>query len=129
MGVFLEIFFDSIITPVWGLLGLVFAYIGYIVDGDFIYFVIWGLIGFSNNLEKTFYIHFVGEKSSLREAEHGHIYFGFKNETFFVKIRNFIIVSKSWENQWLIFGLLPVLLVIQKLKWLLGNQMENTNIF
>ena len=103
-GVWLEIFFDSILTPVWGVLGMVFAYIGYKIDGTYLYFFIWGAIAFSANLEKNFYIHFKGVKEALSEAEHSHIYFGFVGEDFKTKVRNFIIVSKSWENQWLVFA-------------------------
>ncbi len=103
MGIFLEIFFDNIITPVWGLIGLLFAYISYILDPNYIYFILWGLIGFSNNIEKSLYMNFV-EKKAFSDAKHGHVYFGFKGESLITKIRNFIIVSKAWENQWLIFG-------------------------
>ena len=104
LGVWLEIFFDAILTPVWGVLGFLFAYIAYSIDQNLIYFFIWGFIGFSNNLEKSFLIHFRGVSKGLEEAEHGHIYFGFKGVTLSEKIKNFIIVSKSWENQWLLFG-------------------------
>ena len=104
LGVWLEIFFDAILTPVWGVVGLLFAYIAYSISQDMIYFLLWGIISFSVNLEKTFYIHFKGIKEGLSEASHGEIYFGFKNEKLQTKIKNFIIVSKSWENQWLVFG-------------------------
>ena len=113
LGVWLEIFFDSILTPVWGVLGFLFAYIGYKIDGSFVYFILWGLIGFFNNLEKTFYIHFTSKKEAFSDADHEHIYFGFKGESLKNKIKNFIIVSKAWENQWLIFaGLIYVLFKI-----------------
>ena len=104
LGVWLEIFFDAILTPVWGVLGFLFAYIAYSIDQNLIYFFLWGFIGFSNNLEKSFLIHFRGVSKGLEEAEHGHIYFGFKGVSLKEKMRNFIIVSKSWENQWLLFG-------------------------
>jgi len=113
LGVWLEIFFDAIISPVWGLLGLLFAYISYKISNEWIYFIFWGIIGFSVNLEKTFYIHFKGCKSELEEAKHGHIYFGIIGKPFKEKIKNFLIISKSWENQWLIFtGLIYVLFKI-----------------
>ncbi len=113
LGVWLEIFFDAIISPVWGLLGLLFAYISYKISNEWIYFIFWGIIGFSVNLEKTFYIHFKGCKNELEEAKHGHIYFGIIGESFKEKIKNFLIISKSWENQWLIFtGLIYVLFKI-----------------
>ena len=109
LGIWLEIFFDAILTPVWGVLGFLFVYIAYSIDRNFLYFFIWGAIGFSVNLEKTFYIHFK-EKESFSEANHGHVYFGFKGEPLFTKLKNFIIVSKSWENQWLLItGLIYVL--------------------
>jgi len=104
MGVWLEIFFDSILTPVWGVVGLLFAYISYSLDNNFIYFIIWGLIGFSNNLEKSFYINFVNKKEAFSDAKHDNIYYGFLRETWKIKIRNFILVSKAWENQWLLFS-------------------------
>jgi len=104
LGIWLEVFFDAILTPVWALLGILFAYISYSIDGNLIYFILWGLIGFSNNLEKTFYIHFKGTKQAFEDASHDHIYFGFKGLPIKEKIKNFIIISKIWENQWLIFG-------------------------
>jgi len=104
LGVWLEIFFDAIFTPVWGMIGCLFAYISYKIDGNLIYFLFWAFIGFSVNLENTYYIHFKGCKNELEDAQHGHVYFGFRNESFLTKIRNFIIVSKCWENQWLVFG-------------------------
>jgi len=110
MGIWLEIFFDAILTPVWGVLGLLFAYIAYQIDHNYIYFIIWGLIGFSNNLEKSFLIHFGNKKKAFESARHGHIYFGIIGEPFGIQVRNFIIISKMWENQWLIFsGLLYML--------------------
>jgi phosphatidylglycerophosphate synthase len=112
LGIFLETFFDAIITPVWGLIGLIFAYIAYTIDSSYIYFIIWGLIGFSNNIEKSFYINFRGGKN-FSHANHSSIYFGFKDKPIREKLRNFIIVSKTWENQWLIFsGLIYVLFKI-----------------
>jgi phosphatidylglycerophosphate synthase len=104
MGIWLEIFFDSILTPIWGMIGLIFAYISYSIDGNIIYFILWGLIGFSNNLEKTFYINFARKKQSFDHAVHDSIYFGFKGEPLEKKVKNFIIVSKSWENQWLVIA-------------------------
>ena len=104
LGIWLEIFFDSIFSTIWGVLGLVFAYISYKISNDWIYFLLWGLIGFSVNLEKNFYIHFKGCESGMKEASHGHVYFGFKGESLINKIKNFIIISKIWENQWLIFA-------------------------
>jgi len=104
IGVWLEVFFDSILTPVWGVLGLLFAYIAYTIDGHCIYFILWGLIGLSNNMEKSFYLHFARKKEAFEDAKHDHIYFGFKGETLKNKMTNFIIFSKIWENQWLLFA-------------------------
>ncbi len=105
VGVWLEIFFDALLTPVWSLFGLMFAYISYTIDKDWIYFVLWGLIGLGANLEKTFYIHFRGiQKKSFSDASHDHIYFGFVGQSWKNKIKNFIIVSKTWENQWLLLA-------------------------
>jgi phosphatidylglycerophosphate synthase len=104
LGVWLEIFFDSILTTVWGVMGILFAYISYKIDGNFIYFIIWGLISFAVNLEKSFILSFFPPKNDFKNASHTDIYFGFVGENWKIKIRNFLILSKSWENQWLIFG-------------------------
>lgn len=110
LGIWMEVFFDAMLTPVWGMLGLLFAYLSYRLDGSFVYFVLWGLIGLSTNLEKTFYIHFGGTKQKFEDAEHDIVYFGFIGMDWKTKLKHFIIVSKVWENQWLIFsGLLYVL--------------------
>ena len=56
-------------------------------------------IGYGSvNLEKNFYIHFKGCESGMKEANHGHVYFGFKGESLINKIKNFIIISKIWEK-------------------------------
>jgi len=104
VGVWLEIFFDALLTPVWSLFGLMFAYIFYKIDGNGIYFILWGLVGFSANLESVYYRHFKGMKEGLSDARHDHIYFGFIGKSWKTKIRNFIVVSKIWENQWLLFS-------------------------
>jgi hypothetical protein len=103
-GVWLEIFFDSLLTPVWGGIGLLFAGIAYKTTGNWEFFLLWGLVGFSANLEKNFYLHFKGGGGAFGETPHNHIYFGFRGEKWVIKLRNFIIVSKMWENQWLILG-------------------------
>ena len=104
VGVWLEIFFDALLTPVWSLFGLMFAYIFYTIDGNSIYFILWGLVGLSANLESVYYRHFKGIQEGLSDAQHDHIYFGFIEESWKTKIRNFIVVSKIWENQWLLFS-------------------------
>ena len=110
IGIWLEIFFDAILTPVWGFIGLLFAYLSYQISGEWIYFLLWGVVAFSSNLEKSFYMHFRGCSSEFSEAKHDHIYFGFKGESFKTKVRNFLIFSKAWENQWLVYaGLLYTL--------------------
>ncbi len=103
-GVWLEIFFDALLTPVWSLFGLIYAYIFYKIDGNWIYFILWGLIGLSVNLESFYYRHFNGIKEKLSDAQHDHVYFGFVGESWKTRIKNFLIVSKIWENQWLLFS-------------------------
>ena len=118
-GVWFEIFFDSILTPVWGGIGLLFAILTLKITGKWEFILIWGLIGFSNNLEKNFYIHFKGTKG-LAGNKHNHIYFGFKKEKWIGKLRNFIIISKMWENQWLVWGgLLYLLIKINNIWWMI----------
>ena len=117
-GVWLEIFLDSLFTPVWGGIGLLFAGIAYKATGDWRFFLLWGLVGFSANLEKNFYLHFKGGKGELQHALHNHIYFGLKGEEWKIKFRNFIIISKMWENQWLVWGgLFYILTGVEEIWW------------